>query len=640
MFDSIRKHQRILQFVLLLLIFPAFALFGVSGYQQFMSDADEVASVKGEAISRQEFDQAQRRQLENLRQMLGDQVDPKLLDNDAARAEVLESLIAQRALLAESSARKVSVPDEKLRDAILSIPGLKKPDGTFDRDQYRSLLSAQGMNEVLFESQMRRDLALQAIPEALAQTVYLPRAVTDRLLEIQEESREVREQFFKTADYESQVKPSAEQLKKYYDDNGSLFETVENAKIEYVVLSTEALSPQIVLDAAKIREYYDQNKARYVEAEQRKASHLLLTVPKDADEARKKEVRAKIDGLLTQLRAGADFATLAKANSQDPGSAKEGGDLGFFDDQMMAKPFSDAVFALKTDQLSEVVETQFGFHVIKLTGIKPKVEKSFEVVRPEIEVEFRKQEAAREYAKAAETFSNTVYEQSDSFKPVADKLKLKIEVADQVSRAGPLDGAKHPVLSNPKLLTSLFSTDSVKNRRNTDAVEVAPSTMVSARLIEHRPAKRKEFTEVEAEVRAQLVRAEARKLAILAGEGRLKELKGGAAPQGLGEPKKINRSGGAGVPAPAIDAVFRATADKLPIFVGLDLGSQGYGIFQIVKVLPADEKELKEKRDRNRQQFTQLQSQQDMNDFLSAVKDRSEVKRNLDKLKSKSADPQ
>ncbi len=633
MFESIRKHQRVLQFVLLLLIFPAFALFGVSGYDKFLSGTDEVASVKGEAISRQEFDQAQRRQLEKLKQMLGDQVDPKMLDSDLARKEVLEGLVAQKALLADANERRVSVPDARLRDAIVSISGLTKSDGSFDRDQYKALLTAQGLNEAMFESQMRRDLALQVIPEAVAQTSFLPTTVADRLLALQEESREVRELLFKVEDFEPQVKVTTEQLKKHYEDNGRQFEIPESAKIEYVILNLDALAAQITLDPAKIKEFFEQNRARYVNAEQRKASHILLTVPKDANEKTKAQIRGKIEGLLVQARSGANFAELAKANSQDPGSTSEGGDLGFFTSEMMAKPFSDSAYALKPDQISDVVETQFGFHIIKLTGVKPKVERMFDEVKSEIEAEYRRQEASKEYAKAAETFTNTVYEQADSFKPVADKLKLSVATADSITRGGAGAAANNPALNNPKLLGALFSADSIKNKRNTDAVDVAPNTLVSARLLEHRPAQRKEFAKVEAEVRAGLLKAEAKKLALLAGETKLKEAKSGTAVSGFAEPKKVPRAGSTTIAPNAVEGIFRATADKLPAYIGVDIGSAGYGLYQIVKVIAADEKALADKRSASRQQFNQLQSQQDLNDYLDSVKARSDIKRNLSKLR-------
>ena len=664
MFDSIRKHQRLLQFVLLLLIFPAFAFFGVSGYQKFWSGADHVATVAGEPISRQEFDQAQRRQLENLKQMLGGQFDPRIVDNDSARAEVLEGLIAQRALLAEANKKHIQVPDEKLRQAILSIPGVKKADGSFDRDQYKALLSAQATSEAVFESQMRRDLALQAIPESIAQTGVIPNSVIDRMQALQEETREVREWTFKADDFAAQVQPSDEQLKKYYEDNARLFETSESAKVEYAVLNADTLAVQVVIDPTKIKEYFEQNKSKYVIAEQRKASHVLLKVPKDADDASKKAIRAKADALLAQAKTGGDFAALAKANSQDEGSASEGGDLGFFGPDMMVKPFSEAAFALKDGQISEVVETEFGYHFIKLTGIKAKLERGFEQVKDEIEAEFRRQEALKEFAKAAETFNNTVYEQSDSFKPVADKLKVKVQTVESLNRTGGTGAEPIPVLNNPKLLGALFGADSIKNKRNIESVEVAPNTLVSARIVEHRAAQRKPYETVQADVRAGFVKQEAKKLAILAGEAKLKELKGGELKDaqlkdaqlkdaqlkeaeadtklssGFGEIKKITRQGAPGIAPNATEPLFRLASAKLPAYVGVDLATTGYGLYELVRVVAADSKVLAEKRSQFAQQLTQTQSQQDLNDYLDTVKKRSDVVRSLSKLRSATAQDQ
>ena len=644
MFDSIRKHQRLLQFVLLLLIFPAFAFFGVSGYQKFWSGADDVASVAGQSVSRQEFDQAQRRQLENLRQMLGTQFDPRIVDNDSARSEVLEGLIAQKALLAEANARQIHVPDEKLRQAILTIPGVKKADGTFDRDQYKLLLSAQATSEAVFESQMRRDLALQAIPESIAQTGAIPNSVLDRLQAQQEESREVRELKFKPEDFAAQVKYTDEQLKKYYEDNARAFETAESAKVEYAVLNTDALAAQVVLDPTKIKEYYEQNKAKYVISEQRKASHVLLKVDKDASAEQKQAIRAKAAALLTQAKSGGDFAALAKANSQDEGSASEGGDLGFFGPDMMVKPFSDAAFGLKEGQISDLVETEYGYHFIKVTGIKPKTERTFEQAKEEIEAEFRRQEASKEFAKAAETFNNTVYEQSDSFKPVVEKLKVKVQTVDSLNRSGGTSGDPVPALNNPKLLAALFAPDSIKNKRNTESVEISPNTLVSARIVEYRAAQRKPYDTVQAEVKASLLSQESKKLAIIAGETRLKELKEGKADAkslaAFGDSKTITRQGASGVAPSAVEPVFRASTQKLPAYLGVDLGPAGYSVIELVRVIPADAKVLAEKRAAFVQQMNQMQSQQDLNDYLDTIKKRSNVVRNLSKLRSAAVEAQ
>jgi peptidyl-prolyl cis-trans isomerase D len=636
MFDSIRKHQRLLQFLLLLLIFPAFAFFGVSGYQRFLSDDDAVASVAGGKVTRQEFDQAMRRQLDQMREVLGNQVDPKMLDTPAARNQVLDGLVAQHALLAEAARAHLSVSDERVRETILAIPGLTRPDGSFDKERYKALLSAQGLNEVGFESQLRRDIAVQTLPEAAATSAFLPKTVVERTVKLQEQVREVRDLLLKPADFVGQVKVTDEALRKYYDENGAAFETPESAKVEYVVLSADAMAAQVSLNADDVKTYYEQNKARYSAPEERKASHILVRLERGAKDADRKAATAKAEELLKQARGGADFAALAKANSQDPGSAANGGDLGYFTRDTMVKPFADAAFSMKEGELSGIVESEFGLHIIKLTGIKAGGGRPFEQVRSEIEAELRQQQATKRFTESAEQFTNTVYEQSDSLKPAAEKFKLAIQTADAVTRTGGEKlGPKSP-LSNPKLLAALFTDETLKNKRNTEAIEVGGNTLVAARVVDYRPAQRKPFESVLAEVRARVVDAQARSMAVQAGEARLKELRAGAAPTGFSEAKPVSRATAPVLPAPALDAVFKAKVDKLPAFVGVDLGPQGYGLYQVTRVVDPSAELVAQRQPGYQQQLAQLVGQQDTSDYLESLKARSKVKKFPDRLSAKS----
>lgn len=636
MFDSIRKHQRLLQFILLLLIFPAFAFFGVSGYQKFLGDDDSVASVAGSKIDRQEFEQARRRQLEQLRQVLGAQADAKMLDSPEMTSEILEGLIAKRALLIEAERRRITTSDARLRESIGAITGLRRPDGSFDMERYRALLSAQGMNEQMFEAQMRFDLALQALPDAVASSAIAPRTVLDRLLVLQEQVREARELVLKPAEFAAQAIPTEEQLKKHYDENAAAFETPEAAKVEYLVLGADALASQVALGADDVRTYYEQNRTRYAAPDERRASHILVKLDPGSNDDARKAARAKADDLLRQVRAGGDFAALAKANSQDPGSAGNGGDLGFFSRETMVKPFADAAFALKEGEVSEVVESEFGFHVIRLTGIKPGSQRSFDEVRPEIEAELRKQQAAKRFAEAADTFSNMVYEQADSLQPAAERFKLKIQRADGVTRGGAPDLAPTSPLANAKLLGALFSPDSIKAKRNTEAIDLGGNMLASARIVEYKPAQRKPFETVRAEVRARVVDALARKLAVQAGEARLKELRGGAAPgAGFSEPKRVSRIVQPTLPAAAMDALFKASVDKLPVYVGVDLGAQGYGIYQIVATSVPPEGELAKRRAQYSQQLAQVAGQQAVTDYIESLKARSKVQRHPERVAAK-----
>jgi peptidyl-prolyl cis-trans isomerase D len=626
MFDSIRNHQKVLQFFLLVLIVPAFVFFGVSGYEKFLTGGDEaVAEVGKQKITKQDFERARGQQIQQMKQVLGDQFDPSMLDTAQARKEVLDNLIAQRALMSDAVDKRVIVSDARLVQALeQSVPGLKNPDGTFNKELYRSMLIQQGLTEAGFEAQARKDLAMQTSPEAIVRSAMTPKAVIDRLVSIQEEQREVADLLLKPSDFVAQVKPTPEQLKKYYDDNLKSFEIAESAKVEYLVLSSEALSASIIVKPEDIKAYYDNNKVKYSVPEQRQASHILVSSSKD-----KAAAKTKAESLLKELKAGADFAILAKANSDDPGSGSKGGDLGFFSRDMMVKPFSDAAYLLKEGQMSDIVESEFGFHIIKLTAVKGGGEKKFEEVKAEIEADYKKQKAQEAFAKSTDEFNTLVYEQSDSLKPAADKLKLTILTAEGVTRSGvlPAPGAKPSLLNSPKLLKALFSDDAIVKKRNVESVEVSPGTLVSARIVEHKPAKSKTFETVENEVRGAVLAAEAKKLTVAAGEAKVKALKEKADAAGFSAPRLVARPNPAGLNQAALDAVYKASATKLPSFIGVDLGPAGYAVYQVSKVVSVDTKRVEEMRSAALPQLNQLTGQQDLADLMESVKARTNIKR-------------
>jgi peptidyl-prolyl cis-trans isomerase D len=619
MFDWIRKHQRLMQLLLLLLIFPAFAFFGIQGYESFFSSEGALATVGDAKITRQEFETAQRQQSEQLRQALGDRFDPSMLDTPQMRERVLDSLIAQRALLIDAIDHRIVVPDSQLR-ATIHATGIGGTEGAFDFERYRSALRARGQSEASFEAQMRRDIALQTMPEAIAQTVTVPASVVDAVIAFAEQTRELRQLLVAPDSFAKDIHPTDDQLSAWYERNASVFEEPEHAKVDYVVLSEDAVARNIEVSADDARSYYEQNKTRFTTAEQRRASHILIRVDPGASAEQRKAAREKAEAIERKLKEGANFAELARTESQDPGSANAGGDLGFFTRDMMVQPFADAAFALQAGQTSGVVETEFGFHVIRVTDIRPATQKSFESVRPEIESEIRTQLAAARYAEAADTFSNLVYEQPDSLEPAAKRFGLKIETAD-VGRDGDPQLPRENPLNNRHLLEALFRSDSIQGRNNTEAIDVGPNRLASARIVEYHAARKRPFDEVKDEVRKRLVAEQAHERALKAGEARLAQLRKGegAKPDDFGAARSVRRSAPGDFPAAALEPVFRASADSLPAYVGVDLGDQGYAVYEIVRVTPPDPALVAQRRDAYSQQLSQAYSQQLLGDYVASV---------------------
>ena len=376
------------------------------------------------------------------------------------------------------------------------------------------------------------------------------------------------------------------ELEAYYKGHADAFRSPEQARIEYVVLDLAALSGDAALPEADLRQYYEQNKARFTAAEQRRARHILIQADKDKPKAERDKAKAKAEKLLEQARRDPKtFADLAKSNSDDPGSAAIGGDLGFFARGAMVKPFEDAAYALKPGEISPVVETDYGYHIIQLEAVQGGDTKAFEAVRPEIERDVRLQQAQRRWAESAEQFSNTVYEQSDSLKPVIDKFKLKLQTATVTRQAAP--GAAGP-LASAKLLESIFGNDSLKQKRNTDAVEVGPQQMVSARVLEHMPARVRPLDEVREEVRNRVALEQAQAQATKAGEALLARLKTEAAAVAptLQPAVTVSRDQPGNLQPEVLNALLAADPAKLPQAVGVALPGEGYVVALVEAVLP------------------------------------------------------
>ncbi|MCO5100312.1 MAG: SurA N-terminal domain-containing protein [Burkholderiaceae bacterium] len=616
-----------MQLLLLLLIFPAFAFFGIQGYERFFSSEGALATVGDAKITRQDFETAQRQQSERLRQVLGDRFDSSMLETPQARQRILDSLIAQRALLIDAVDHRVVVPDSQLRSTIRAT-GLGGTEAGFDIERYRNALRARGQSEAGFEAEIRREIALQTMPEAIAQTIVVPASVVERVLGFAEQARELRQSIFAPDRFAKDIHPGDEQLSAWYERNASAFEEPEHATVNYVVLTAEAIARSIEVSPEDARSYYEQNKARFTTAEQRRASHILIRVDPDASPEQREAAREKAQAIERQLKEGADFATLARTESQDPGSANSGGDLGFFTRDMMVQPFADAAFALDVGQTSAVVPTEFGFHVIRVTDIRPATQKSFDSVRPEIESEIRAQLAAARYAEAADTFSNLVYEQPDSLEPAAKRFGLKIETAEVRRDGNPALPRENP-MNDKRLLEALFRGESIETKNNTEAVEVGAGRLAAARIVEYHPSRRRPFDEVKDEVRKRLVAELAHERAVKAGESRLAQLRNGegAKADDFGAPRTVRRSAPGDFPAAALEPVFRAPAEPLPSYVGVDLGEQGYAVYEIVRVTPPDEALVAQRRDAYRQQLSQAYSQQLLGDYVASVIADAEVVR-------------
>lgn len=624
MFEFIRTHKRLMQIFLMLLIVPSFVLVGVSSYQS--GDATTgVATVDGRKITQQEWEEAQRQQIDRYRQQMGDQFDQKMFDTPEARQAVLDNLVAERALEAEIKRSHLTVNDATLAQTIAGIDAFKKPDGSFDMEQYKAVLAAQGMSPAMFDARMRRDMAMQQLNNAVQASAFVPRTVSKRLSDVNDQEREVQELVFPVSDFIAQVKVTDDMVKAYYDKNAALFAVPERAKVEYVVLDAAAVESQVAVSDAEVSDFYNKNQKRFGSPERRTASHILINAPKSASAADKAAAKQKAEAILAEVRAApANFAAIAKAKSQDPGSAEMGGDLGVVEKGAFVPSVEDAIAKLKQGEISGLVESEFGYHIITVTSVVPAATKTLDEVKGEVTAELKKAKMSKKFSELAEVFNDTVYEQSDSLKPVADKLKLTVQTVDNLART-PSPALADAPYNNAKFLQAVFSDDSLKNKRNTEAVEVAPSTLVAGRVVEFKPATKRPLAEVDAAIRQRVTVEEAIKLARKAGEAKLAAAKASGDAAGFGAPVVLSRTKQPTINPTAALAVLKADVSKLPAYVGVEVPGSGYGVYRIGKVsMPAAPDAAR--RAAEAEQIAGVVGQQEMYGFIEALKQKAKAK--------------
>ncbi len=576
MLEAIRERAqgRLAKIILALITIP-FALFGIDTYLQNAGSNVAIAKVDGETITVQEYSNA----IQNLRNKLQSEgkVDPTVLDKPEIRQSVLDRLISDRLLSKEVKRAKFNISDEQLSKHIVSLPEFTQ-DGQFSQELYDRILSRNRMSPTQFENTIRADLKIKQAREGLASLAFVPTSVAEKTLEIEHQSREVSVTEIKTKDFIPQVKIDPALVKAYYEKNKDRFRKPEQVKLEFVLMSANTLIPKMEVTEDEAKKFYADNTEKFQGDEQRRASHILIGFGVSATPQAKEEAKKKAEAVLAEVKKkGSNFEELAKKHSQDPGSAEKGGDLGLFGRGAMVKPFEEAVFSMTPGAVSDLVESEFGYHIIKLTEIKGAAQ-DFDSVKTNIRAELLYQKALASFSEQTENFSNMVYEQSSTLEPAAKAYGLQIQKTDWLSRA---EGAKF--FKNDKLMDKIFADDVIKEHRNTEAIEVAANSLLSARVVDYKAEAPRTFDEVKGGIEDFLRLEEASKLAIKKGESALENLKQGKEVKDLEwiPPVVVDRKNAQGLTELSMAQVFKIDASKLPAYAGVADSSMGYLLIRV-----------------------------------------------------------
>lgn len=614
MLEAIRERAQgwIAKVILALIIVP-FAMWGIDSYFRGGGREPAVAEVGGDAVGQREFFRA----LQNQRDALQEQAHAKVdIEDKAFRQQVLDQMVELRLVANAARRNGMSVAGNQLDEVIRSAP-IFQVDGKFSEQRFQRWLGEQGLTQKTLAAMIERESLAQQFQLGYGQGAVVAAASAGRVAALMAQQREVNEAIFDAQAYEKSVVVDDKAIEADYDADKSRYATPAQVRVQYVVLSTDAIRAGIKIDDAAARQYYEANKARYQAPEQRRASHILV---KADDDAARPAAKAKAEKLLAQVKAdSAKFAELAKQSSDDPGSAAQGGDLGSFTRDTMVKPFADAVFGMKVGEISGLVETQYGYHIIRLTGVTPGTLAPFDSVKAEIVAELAQQQADRKFAEVAERFSNLVYEQPGSLEPAAKEFNLAVKETGWIDR----DNADPAFLAKPAMMDALFSPEALDKHQNTEAVEVAPGTLVSARVLEYKPAGVRSLAEVVPIIRAKLTLRAAQAKAVEAGQAALKSAEAGQAVPGLSAPMLVSRMQPMKLPAESVKAIFKAPADKLPVFVGVETpgGYRLYRIGRIIEGAPDDKRSRLVQRD-----LTRIAAQEELKAYLAYVRANTKVK--------------
>ncbi|MDQ7014917.1 MAG: SurA N-terminal domain-containing protein [Gammaproteobacteria bacterium] len=531
--DGIKNSKWLAYGIIGLIIIP-FAFFGISSYLSG-DGSSYVALVNGAEISSQALDREYAEQKNRLQKAFGGKLPAGMGDGGFLKKQALEALINRELLRQAADEEGYRIGDDLLAKQIRSEKVFQK-EGRFDSTTYEAQLRSIGYSSAQFEASVRRAAALDQIRQGLVDSAFVLPSEQEQIELLKQQQREVASIALPLANYRQEAMVSAAEIEEYFKNNQARYQYPEKLKLEYLELDAEVLLPEVEIEPEELQALYAERKASLTNTEERVAAHILLKLSADASDEQIEKRQQEMLDIKRRLADGEGFAELAKVLSEDPGSAKQGGDLGSVAKGMMVKPFEEALFALQAGEISEPVQSQFGLHLIQLKEIKAKTIKPFAEVSAELEVELRHKKVEESlFYDRSELLGNESYENVDSLSPAAEATGLKVQVSDWIER-----GSVKGVAQYPQVRQAAFSEEVLQEGRNSAVLELADNHQLVIRLKEHQSARVKPLAEVSDEIKTVLLDRKARLAQQEAANTLLTALKAGDSVQALVDAAKLN----------------------------------------------------------------------------------------------------
>lgn len=548
-----------LAWVVVLLISVPFALWGIQEYLGNDADAP-VVTVNGLELSLPQFQRAYAQQKAHLVALLGGDLDRKLFDEGQFKQAALEQLIEGELVIQAAHRNGLRISDSQLAQSIQQQRAFQER-GAFSESLYTNWLRAQGYSSAGFEQDLRRSLTTQQISTGITQSVIVTGRDVEEMLHLVEQQRRFADLRISAGDSRQAFDVSQSDVESYYQKHLAQYRTPERVKIEYLELSREAIEKTITASDEELLQLYQAEHQRHVVPERRRASHILVSIPEDADAAAVAAAQSRAEELHSRLDKGEEFEALAKEASDDPGSSRTGGDLGFFGRGVMDKSFEDAVYSMKVGEISRPVRSAYGFHLIRLSEIQPAQAKPFEEARTDLLYRYKQQQAEPLFFEQTEQLANLTFEHPDGLQVAAETLGLPIKMTEAFDREG-RKGDR--ITGHQEILDAAFSPEVLKDGANSELIDIDGDRVVVLRVKEHFPAAQRSLSDVRKKIIETIQRKRARERVAVIGRNLIARLRVGEEPTELAEslhlewsaPKTIKR-GDTSVEADIRDTLFR-----------------------------------------------------------------------------------
>jgi len=575
MLEQIRNRtQTTFAKVILVIIIIPFALFGIDSYLSSVGNVIHIASVNEELITAKSLQEAENQ----FKARQDESTDPKMFESVEFKKAVLDQLITTKLINQEIKNSGFYISNSQVGTYIAGMREFQK-NGKFSQDQYDEILKINNLSPKKFDDKIKSDLGTQQVKDSLRKLSFVPKDKIQDLVNLAYQKRDVSIYELKQDDFKDKIDLSDSALKKVYEESKSSFMRPDQVKIKFIIYSVAGIVPNIKVANKEVKDYFTNNINRYQTDQQRRAKHILFTVRADLTDSQVKEIANKAQNVLNEIKKNPkSFKKNAKEYSQDTESSKNGGDLGFFSRGDMTKVFEDTVFSMSKNQISELIKTEFGFHIVMLTDIKGE-EVKFESVKNQIKGELIFNKALGEFGSNAEDFSNTVYEQSESLQQAATKFSLKIEDSEWLS----FESAKK-FFNNEAFAQAIFDKYAIDEKKNIAAIEASPNNLVAARVVDFRPSTAKSFEEVKVSIKEFLIEAESQKLLLAAGAKLIKDVKSKERAVDWIDQLEVDRIDRKGLSDPIINAIFKMDDRKLPEYTGLYDSRGEFIVIQLNKV--------------------------------------------------------